>query len=122
MTFLDSIVLGIVQGLAEFLPISSSGHLVILQQWLAVDDPSITFNVALHLGSLVAVVTVLWNEWWLIGRALLGRAGEDNAFGRRLFFNLVLASLPVAVVGFLMRDTIDAAFSSAYVPGIMLLI
>lgn len=122
MGYAEAIFLGIVQGVAEFLPVSSSGHLVILQHWLSVDEPSLTFNVALHFGSLLAVVSVLWREWWLMARALVGKAGDETAFGRRLFLLLVVASLPVAVVGLLVRDHIDVAFASPYIPGIMLLV
>lgn len=121
MEFLQAIVLGVVQGVSEFLPVSSSGHLVIVQHLFDMSVTGLTFNVAVHLGSLLAVVVVLWPEWWLMARALVGRAGEQNAFGRRLFFMLVLASLPVAIVGLLVKDHIDAAFASPYVPGVMLL-
>lgn len=122
MEYVQAIVLGIVQGVSEFLPVSSSGHLVIVQKLLGIDEGGLTLSVALHFGSLLAVVVVLWREWWLMARALFGQAGDENAFGRHLFLMLVLASLPVAVVGFFIRDYIDSAFSSVYIPGLMLLV
>lgn len=122
MDFVDAIVLGIVQGASEFLPISSSGHLVIVQRLLGVEEGSLTISIAVHFGSLLAVIAALWSEWWLMFKALIGRAGTENPAGRRLFLMLVLASLPVAAVGFLFKDWVEAAFSSPYVPGIMLLV
>lgn len=122
MDIVEAILLGIVQGASEFLPISSSGHLVIVQRLLGVEEGSLTMSIAVHFGSLIAVVAALWPEWWLMLKALVGRAGEQNAAGRRLFFMLVLASLPVAVVGYLLKESIEAAFSSPYIPAVMLLV
>ena len=80
-----------------------------------------TISIAVHFGSLLAVIAALWPEWWLMFKALIGRAGtearQDGACsdaGTRL--------LPVAAVGFLFKDWVEAAFSSPYVPGIMLLV
>lgn len=122
MSIAEAMILGIVQGLTEFLPVSSSGHLVILQSRLGLSEPGLTFGVAVHLGSLVAVVVALRQEWLLIAKALLGRAGRENAFGRQLFLLLVVASLPIAVVGYVLRDAISATFASPHVPGAMLLV
>lgn len=122
MEFLVAVVLGVVQGVTEFLPVSSSGHLAILEHMFDTDVGGITFNVAVHVGSLLAVVLVLRQEWWLMATALVGRAGAQTAFGRRLFLLLIVASLPVAVTGLLLKDTVEAAFSSPFVPGVMLLV
>lgn len=122
MDFVEAIILGIVQGASEFLPVSSSGHLVIVQRLLGIDQGGLTMSVAVHFGSLIAVVVALWPEWWLMFKALIGRAGDQNVAGRRLLLMLVIASLPVAVIGFLLKDTVEAAFSSPYIPGIMLLV
>ncbi len=120
MTSWEAALLGVVQGLAEFLPISSSGHLVIIQRWLGMVEPALTFNVAVHFGSLLAVVAALRAEWIFMAQSLFGKAGARNAEGRRLFFLLVVASLPVAVVGFLARDLIESTFASPWVPAFML--
>lgn len=122
MTTLEAALLGIVQGLAEFLPISSSGHLVIVQRWLGIVEPALTFNVAVHFGSLLAVVFALRAEWIFMAQSLAGKAGARNAEGRRLFFQLVLASLPVAIVGFIARDFIESTFASPWIPAIMLFV
>lgn len=122
MTSFEAALLGVVQGLAEFLPISSSGHLVIVQRWLGIIEPALTFNVAVHFGSLLAVVVALRAEWIFMAQSLAGKAGARNAEGRRLFFLLVIGSLPVAIVGFIARDFIESTFASAWVPAIMLFV
>src|SRR5690625_3292628 len=106
MTTFEAALLGVVQGLAEFLPISSSGHLVLVQRWLGIVEPALTFNVAVHFGSLLAVVVALREEWVLMAQSFVGRAGSRNASGRRLLFLLVVATLPVAVIGLIARDFI----------------
>lgn len=122
MTLWEAALLGVVQGLAEFLPISSSGHLVIMQRWLGIVEPALTFNVAVHFGSLLAVVAALRAEWMFMAQSLVNRAGARSAEGRRLFFLLVIASLPVAIVGFIARDWIESMFASPWVPAIMLVV
>lgn len=122
MTWFEAALLGIVQGIAEFLPISSSGHLVILQSWFGLAEGALTFNVAVHLGSVLAVVAALRHEWSLIVKGVLGRAGARSGEGRRLLALLVAATIPAAIVGFALRDRIESAFSSPVVPGIMLLV
>lgn len=65
MSYLESIVLGLVQGLAEFLPISSSGHLALLQQWFGIEeDKVLLFAVLLHVGTLISVLIVYWKDVW----------------------------------------------------------
>jgi undecaprenyl-diphosphatase len=65
MTYLEAIILGLVQGLAEFLPISSSGHLALLQQWFGIEeDKVLLFAVLLHVGTLVSVFIVYWKDIW----------------------------------------------------------
>ena len=113
MPIFHAVVLGLVQGFSEFLPISSSGHLLLvpwLFDWNDFDDPSIkkTFDVALHLGTLVAVVGYFWRD--LI---VYIRAGARLVFRRdptpdgRLAWFLVLATLPAAAVGALFEGVID---------------
>jgi undecaprenyl-diphosphatase len=64
MTLFQAAVYGLVQGLAEFLPISSSAHLVLVPWFFGWTDPGLTFDVALHVGTLVAVVAYFWRDWW----------------------------------------------------------
>ena len=64
MTFLEAIILGLVQGLTEFLPVSSSGHLVLVQQFLGVEDKGVTFEILVHFGTLLSVVIYFWKPLW----------------------------------------------------------
>lgn len=98
MGWLQSIVLGIVQGLTEFLPISSSGHLVIVPALFGWKDPSLTFDLVLHLGTLIAVVFAFRSDLWALAEGLFGR-GDDPATARRTILLLAIGSIPAAVVG-----------------------
>ena len=102
MSVVQAIVLGIVQGLSEFLPISSSAHLILVPWLSGWQDPGLAFDVALHWGTLVAVLAVFWRDWIRLIRAgalsiLERRIGEDP--DRRLFWALFVSSIPAAVVG-----------------------
>lgn len=107
----QALAMGIVQGLTEFLPISSSAHLVLLPWLLGWNDPGLTFDVALHIGTLLAVVGYFWRDWWQIllglGRTLTGRRLADDVEAR-LFWLLVVASIPGAVVGALAENAVES--------------
>jgi undecaprenyl-diphosphatase len=110
MSVLQAIVLGIVQGLAEFLPISSSAHLILVPWLFGWEDPGLAFDVALHWGTLVAVLAVFWRDWIRLIRAaamsiLECRIGEDE--DRRLFWALAVSSIPAAIVGKLLNEWAD---------------
>jgi len=93
----QAVVYGVVQGLGEFLPISSSGHLALLPWLFGWEDPGLAFDVALHWGTLAAVLLIFWKDWIrLIGAGLLGRGSPTD---RRLFWGLVISAIPGAVVG-----------------------
>jgi len=107
MPIAQAIVLGIVQGLAEFLPISSSAHLILVPWFFGWEDPGLAFDVALHWGTLVAVLVVFWRDWIRLIRAgaqsvVERRIGDDP--DRRLFWALVVSSIPAAVVGKLLNN------------------
>ncbi|HEY7605361.1 MAG TPA: undecaprenyl-diphosphate phosphatase [Actinomycetes bacterium] len=107
---LRAIVLGIVQGLTEFLPISSSAHLSIVPKLLGYATPTLAFEVLLHFGTLAAVVAYFARDLWafLLSLVAPGRLGrEEAAVRRRLLGLLALASVPAAVVGFLLQDWAD---------------
>lgn len=89
------VVLGIVQGLSEFLPISSSAHLIIVPRVLGWQDPGLTFDVALHVGTLLAVLGYFWRDWLRLVRQAHRPASADG----RLFWYLVLATIPGGAVG-----------------------
>jgi undecaprenyl-diphosphatase len=110
---LHDIILGLLQGLTEFLPISSSGHLVVVPAVLGWDEPSLTFDVLLHLGTLAAVVIYFRDE--LIGLALgiLGR-GVDPDAARRMALYLAIGTVPAAVAGLVLGDFFERLFESPY--------
>ena len=109
----QEIFLGLLQGLTEFLPISSSGHLVVVPAVLGWDEPSLTFDVLLHLGTLAAVVIYFRHE--LIGLALgvLGR-GIDPAAARRMTLYLAVGTIPAAVAGLAFGGFFERLFESPY--------
>ena len=132
MDIFQSVLIGIVQGLTEFLPVSSSAHLVFIQNILGVES-SLAFDTFLHLGTLIAV---LWffkldiykmiKSWLLsIGDLIHGRFRQgflEDAY-KRLAWYVVFATIPVGVVGVLFEDSVDALFSGAlYVPAFFLFV
>ncbi len=118
LTVWEAVVLGIVQGVTEFLPISSSGHLVIVQQWLGVHQGALSFDAIIHAGSLLAVITIFRGELLLMTKGIV--SPQQDKEGRRLLVWLILATVPLVVVGLTLRDTVETAFTSIYVTVIML--
>jgi undecaprenyl-diphosphatase len=114
--YVQAIVMGIVQGLTEFLPISSSGHLIIVPFLMGWNDPFITslaFSVMLHIGTLAALLVYFRSDWVRLVPAGLA-AIRDRSFrgepDRRLAWLLVAATIPAAIAGFLLSDVIETAF------------
>ncbi|WP_458456751.1 undecaprenyl-diphosphatase UppP [Methanobrevibacter sp.] len=132
MDIIQAIIIGIVQGLTEFLPVSSSAHLVFAHNILGVEN-SLAFDVFLHLGTLIAVlwyfrwdIIKMLQAWWLsIGDILQGRFRQglrDDPY-KRLAWYVILATIPVGIVGVLFEESIDALFSGAlYVPAFFLFV
>jgi len=117
MSLVEAIILGIVQGAGEFLPISSSGHLIAVPWLLGYKEHSLAFDVALHLGTLVAVAGALLGDWIKMFRGAFTSLRESgNPFasedGRRLGF-LAVASIPGGIFGLLLNDLAENAFRSA---------
>lgn len=118
MNTIDAIILGIVQGLTEFLPVSSSGHLVMGQTILDVPSPGIVLEVALHVATLVSVLIVYRRS---VGRLIVGALrGERDALEYAGL--IVVATLPAVIVGLFLHDAIRAAFEEPAVTGAMLLV
>jgi undecaprenyl-diphosphatase len=125
-----AIVLGIVQGLSEFLPISSSGHLVVVRRffhWSQTD--SLTFDVALHVGTTIAVLTYFWNDWlsmlrsvllWATRRAEPSRIRHAN--DEHIFGLLVLGSIPVGIAGLLLESWFEDHVRDPVVIGATLIV
>ncbi len=123
---IEPAIFGAVQGLAEFLPISSSGHLLLLHSvtHFSVGD-DLTFDVALHAGTLLALVLYFWRDLWNILVAWLKSFRHWNIkedANQRLAWLLVLASVPGAIAGVLLEKTADTAFRSPLLVGIVLII
>ena len=104
----EAIVLGAVQGLAEFLPISSSAHLVLVPWLFRWTDPGLVFDVALHLGTLLALLIYYWRDWVAMVASLFNGDRER----RRLLMMLIVASIPGAVIGMLFEKQADTTFRS----------
>ncbi len=117
MSLIEAIVLGVVQGAGEFLPISSSGHLIVVPWLLGWREHTLAFDVALHLGTLVAVAGALLGDWVaMLKGAFAGLRTHGSAFasedGRRLGF-LAVASIPGGILGLLLNDLAETTFRSA---------
>jgi undecaprenyl-diphosphatase len=93
-----AITLGLLQGLSEFLPISSSAHLILAPWFFGWPDPGLTFDVALHVGTLIAVAIYFWRDWMILLRAAPHPRSPDG----RLFWLLMLAALPGGIAGVLL--------------------
>jgi undecaprenyl-diphosphatase len=113
-TVAQALVMGIVQGLTEFLPVSSSGHLIIVPFLFGWHDPfidSLAFSVMLHIGTLLALLIYFWADWIRLvpaGLAALRDRSLRNDPDRRLAWLLLAATVPAAVVGFLFNDVIES--------------
>ncbi len=123
MSFIDALVLGLVQGLTEFLPVSSSGHLVLAGRLLGLGQGSVAFDVWLHLATLTAVVVALRSDVWMMLRSLSPRAPEPEAGrGRKLIVAMVVGTIPAVIVGLVAKDAVEAAFTSVRLVGVDLLL
>ena len=132
MTYFEAVILGLVQGLAEFLPISSSGHLALLQQWFGIDENKVLlFAVLLHVGTLISVFIVYWRDIWeLIVELCLTIKDQCTGKGlrleerpvRKLGVMIIVATIPTAIIGLLFNDLFDKLYTSVLPIGIGLII
>ena len=122
MTTIQSIILGIVQGLTEFLPVSSSGHLCLAREIMGVElAENLTFDIALHAATVLSTIVVLWREIWRILKGAFvfsGKINEEQSY----ILKIILSMIPIGVVGFLLKDYIDKVGDQPWLVGIMLLI
>lgn len=123
MDTLQAILLGIVQGITEFLPVSSSGHLQIAKELLGVNlEENLTFDVVLHAATVLSTIVILWSE---IRRLLAGLFSRHFNEEQAYILKIVVSMIPIGIVGFLLKDQIDALLNSPYilvVVGAMLLL
>jgi undecaprenyl-diphosphatase len=110
--YIQNIVLGLAQGLGEFLPISSSGHLVILPWLFNFSDPGLAFDVALHWGTLIAVITYFWKDWIRLLKSLISREKNNDIIkkDRKLIGFIIVASIPGALFGYLLDSWAETSF------------
>lgn len=120
MDTLQAVLLGIVQGITEFLPVSSSGHLQIAKELLGVElENNITFDVTLHAATVLSTIVVLWREQWRIFCGLFSRTwNAEQAFAVKI----VVSMIPAGIVGVCFADRIEELCSSLAFVGVMLLV
>ncbi len=113
MSIIQAIILGIVQGITEFLPVSSSGHLQLAKELLGVSiDENLSFDVALHAGTVLSTIVVLWSEVWRLLRGLFSRRfNEEQAY----ILKIVVSMIPIGIVGVLFKEQINAMLNSPYI-------
>lgn len=110
MEWLDALILGIVQGLSEYLPISSSGHLEIFREILGINLPNediLEFDVMLHAATVLSTLVVLWNEFFPLCRSFFTIKRDDNFY---YVCKILISCIPVAVVGLFFKDTVESFF------------
>ena len=117
MSELQAIILAIVQGITELFPISSLGHAVIMPALLGwkVDENSpdfLPFLVVMHLGTAIALLIYFWRDWWDFATAVLVRRGPKAEAERRLFWRVVVATLPAVVIGFVLEKHLKQIFGA----------
>ena len=126
MTHLETILLGVIQGLTEFLPVSSSGHLVIFENLLGFKEPEILFDAFLHLGTLLAVCIFFRSDLKKMIRELWDFAVSGRKTGAGLGFHAKMAlmvgvgSIPTALIGLIFKDPLEELFGSVTLVGFML--
>ena len=119
MDMVQAVILGLVQGLGEFLPISSSAHLVLTPWLMNWTYSGLTFDIALHFGTLISVVIYFWKDW-----LKLLHQGFTNPKERegKLFWYLVLATIPGALIGFFLEDAAETVFRQPVLIACMLIV
>ena len=128
MSWLESLLLGIIQGLTEFLPVSSSGHLTILSNLIGLSgEENLTVSVVLHVATVLSTVFVLWKEIVWIFKDLFAkqswRSYSGLNDGTKFALNILVSMIPVAIVGFFFKDYVESVFGSGLlIVGIMLLV
>ncbi len=133
MDIYQAIILGIIQGLTEFLPVSSSGHLVIFQFLFGLTEPALSFDISVHIGTLLAVAVVFRKDILAIivsgvrflksifQKTVIDKKPKDDPDLKLLLF-IIIGSVPTAIIGLLFHKIADQLFSSTMLVGIMLMV
>ena len=120
---LEAVILGLVQGLTEFLPVSSSGHLVLTQELLGIEDRGVTFEILVHFGTLLSVVIYFWRPLRELFLSILPPFREERAAERRKIVYLAIASVPAGIVGFSpLKDVFEGAYERPAMVGLLLVL
>ena len=129
MSWLQALILGIIQGLTEYLPVSSSGHLAIGQALFGLEngESNLAFTVLLHVATVLSTLVILWKEIVWIFKDLFAKQSWRKYCnlndGTKYVFNILISMIPVMIVGFFFKDKVEAVFGSGLlVVGICLLI
>lgn len=122
MNYFEAAALGLLQSFTEFLPVSSSGHLRVLEEFFGLREPETLFDIILHIGSLTAIFFYFRKEILQIFVSLFSGKNSDNAKGRGLFLAICVASAPTAIIGFLLGDFFENNLSSIPFVGTFLII
>lgn len=132
MDWLQALLMGIFQGLTEYLPVSSSGHLAIAGALLGVEDPDklMMFTIVVHIATVLSTLVILWKEIvWLFKGMLKSPKPNASPYGIRnlnmeqnYLLNIIISMIPVGIVGFCFKDFVEEQFNSLTVVGVCLLI
>jgi len=123
MEFVDALILGLVQGITEFLPVSSSGHLILVREWLAIDATNaLAYDAILHFATTVAVVIYFRTDIWVLIQAMLRKLGRlpVNERDLTLFYALAIGTVPAVLLGLLLEPIFAQYLSSTIVVATML--
>ncbi len=110
MDIIDALILGIVQGLAEYLPVSSSGHLEIFRQILGIDlggAQNLEFDVALHVATVLSTIVILWHQFWPLCRSFFTFRRDDNFY---YVLKILVSCIPIGIVGMFFKETVENVF------------
>ena len=124
MSALEALILGLVQGLTEFLPISSSGHLRVVPALLGWDDPGAAFTAVIQLGTMAAVLLYFRRDLWNIATAWLRELRgpfKEKSTDAKLGWFIVLGTIPISIFGLAFSDQIESGARSLYLTGSMLI-
>lgn len=114
MTWFDPLILGIIQGITEFIPISSSGHLVLMEKILGLNVSGLkSFDVVVHVGSLLAILIYFWVDVWgmllALGRLVMGKLRKDDVYGKLILF-IIIGTIPAVLLGYFGEKWLDDTF------------
>ncbi|MBC8256880.1 MAG: undecaprenyl-diphosphate phosphatase [Candidatus Marinimicrobia bacterium] len=117
MDWIQALILGIVQGLTEFLPVSSSGHLVLAQHLLSVDEPGVLLEVILHMGTLAAILFYFYDDL----KQLVGDFFKGDKEAKNYVLFLIIATIPAVCAGLALKDSIESTFTVSIVKWMLMI-